>query len=134
MARLTLIPTTTITAAGTVVGEAFSGIGATEQLEFESIFDYGSGGTTCKVFLQTSLDGGATWFDIASHAYATTDATKISALNDDVAPASQAFAPTDGTLSDNTVINGVIGDLVRAKVISVGTYAGNTTIKVVANT
>jgi hypothetical protein len=98
-------------------------------LVVQSIFDYGSGGTSCKVYLQTSLDGGATWFDVAQHAFATADATKVSALNANIAPAAQAFTPGDGALADNTVANGALGDRLRVKIVSAGTYAA-TTIKV----
>src|SRR6185503_8453979 len=50
-------------------------------------FTYGSGGTTAKFWLQTSLDGGTTWFDIVSHAFTTSSATKLSAVTTFIAPA-----------------------------------------------
>ena len=130
MARIPLLPSTAITAAGTVTGSTFAEFGPEDQLQVETIFTYGSGGTTCKVYIQTSLDGGLTWIDIACHAFTTATASKVSAITENIAPASQAFAPTDGSLTDNTIIQGVLGDLLRAKVISVGTYAA-TTVKVV---
>lgn len=129
-----LLPTTAITAAATVVGDAYVfGPRTPEGLVVESIFDYGSGGTTAKVFVQTSLDGGTTWFDVVSQAFATTDASKVSAVSTAIAPASQAFAPGDAALTDNTVVQGVLGDRIRAKLVTVGTYAGSTTIAVWAS-
>lgn len=96
----------------------------------ESIFVYGSGGTTAKVWVQTSLDNGATWFDIVSHAFTTASASKVSACSNRIAPASQGFTPGDGALADNTIIQGVFGELFRAKLTTTGTYAGGTTIAV----
>ncbi len=124
-----LLPETVITAAGTVTGEAYVlGPIEADAVIAEAIFTYGSGGTTAKVYLQTSLDGGTTWVDLASFAFATTTASKVSALSTGIAPAAQAFTPSDAALADNTVVNGVIGDRVRVKLVSVGTYGGNTRI------
>jgi hypothetical protein len=123
----------TITTAIAAPGETQSvltGVGVADQITMSSIFDYGSGGTTAKAWLQTSLDNGATWVDVISHAFTTADLTRVSSIYGDVAPASQAFAPSDGALADNTVINGVLGDRFRVKVITTGTYAGSTTLNV----
>jgi hypothetical protein len=38
---------------------------------------YGSGGTTLKVYVQTSLDQGSTWVDVSCSAFTTASATKI---------------------------------------------------------
>ena len=95
-----------------------------------SIFTYGSGGTTAKFWLQTSLDGGTTWFDIISHAYTTSTASKLSAVTCFIAPATQGAAPTDGSLTDNTINQGIIGDRLRIKVTTTGTYAGSTNAKI----
>lgn len=124
-----LLPETTITGAGTVTGDAYV-LGHLESaaLIAETIFTYGSGGTSAKLYVQTSLDGGATWVDIASFAYATATASKVSALSTGIAPGAQAFTPSDGSLTDNTIVNGVIGDRIRAKLITAGTYAGGTKI------
>lgn len=129
-----LLPTTTITTA--VTGE----VGAVKELGraglkagglvAQATFDYGSGGTSAKAWVQTSLDNGTTWVDIMSFAFTTADAKKVSSVSTDVAPASQAFAPADGALSDNTVVNGVLGDRLRVKYTTTGTYAGDTTLAV----
>lgn len=121
--------TTAIAAPGETQG-TLSGMGVADQIVMSSVFDYGSGGTTAKAWLQTSLDNGATWVDVASHAFTTADATKVSILSANVAPASQAFAPSDGALADNTVVNGALGDRYRVKVITTGTYGGSTTLNV----
>lgn len=96
-------------------------------------FIYGSSGTTAKVFVQTTLDNGSTWVDIMCLAFTTASLTKISAVTANIAPAAQAFSPTDGSMTDNTVINGVLGSAVRIKVITAGTYAGDTQLYVSIN-
>jgi len=127
-----------IPAAGTYVGEVMkapagnSGGGWTLAC-LQSKFTRASGGTTLKAYLQTSFDDGATWADVAAHAFATTTATKISSINRSIAPAAQAFAPTDGTLTDDTIIQGVLGDRLRVKIVVVGTYVGTYRADLVLN-
>jgi hypothetical protein len=82
----------------------------------------GSGGTTAKVYIQTSLDQGTTWIDVACLAFTTTGATKLvnlSGLTAKTAPAS----PTDGAMADDTCLDGVLGDRLRAKIVTTGTYS-----------
>lgn len=104
----------------------------------ELIFTYGSGGTTCKCWLQTSFDGGTTWVDIANLAATTASASRIFNLSGlsgslfepdalgDLMPAAFSSIPTDGTLADNTCRDGAIGDLYRVKITTTGTYAATT--------
>ena len=125
----TLIPKTTIAAAGTIVGDEASLQLGVKSLAIRSNFLYGSGGTTAKVFVQTSLDGGASWIDIACHAFLLAAAEKITAVKTDIAVAA-AVTPTDGSMTDDTILDGVLGDRVRVKFISTGTYAGATSIEV----
>jgi len=129
---INLLPTRTITTA--ISGEAgdpyiFGRLDA-GGLIVESIFDYGSGGTTAKVWVQTSLDGGTTWFDIVSHAFTTADLSKVSAISLAIAPASQGFTPAEAALTDNTIIQGILGDRIRTKLTTTGTYGGSTTLAV----
>jgi hypothetical protein len=126
----TLLPTYTITAAATTTSEVMSlgQIPAAQAISVQAVFVYGSGGTTAKAYVQTSLDNGVTWIDVASFAFATATATKVSAVNIYTAVAA-AVTPTDGTLTDNTILSGIFGDRLRVKLITAGTYAG-TTIKV----
>jgi len=124
MARLTLAATIPVPAAGTYTTATIE-VGDDADLTFFSIFDYGSGGTTFKTFWQTSLDGGTTWMDVASHAFATTDAAKASSVSARAA-LTTPVTPGDGVLADNTSVDGVIGDKVRAKYIVAGTYVAST--------
>lgn len=130
MARYTLLSETITTAVSGVTPDDVVRNAWPEYIVVEAILTYGSGGTTAKAYVQTSLDGGTTWVDIACFAFTTATASKVSALTAHVAPGTQAFTPTDGTLTDNTVVNGVLGDRFRCKLTTTGTYAGGTTIAV----
>jgi Neuraminidase (sialidase) len=133
MAQLTLLPTTVITAPLTnQVGPVFE-TGDHEEAIFEAVFTYGSGGTTAKAWIQTSVDGGATWFDVANFAFAQISATRISEVQGQTVSAA-AYVPTDGTLADNTVKDGMLGRLYRYKLTTTGTYAGGTALALFAKT
>jgi hypothetical protein len=91
-------------------------------------FSYGSGGTTSKVWVQVSADDGQTWKDIACRAFTTSSDIKSINLSG-LTPVTTAITPTDGAMSDNTVQDGILGSLMRAKVTSTGTYS-NTILSV----
>lgn len=133
----TLLAATEITTAvtGVVTPPLFLGMqrDAPRVLAVEGIFTYGSAGTTLKVWVQTSLDGGTTWIDIMCLAFTTASAKKVSAVRESIALAA-ATVPTDGALGDDSIVDGLLGDRIRLKYTSTGTYAGSTTIKVVAVT
>jgi len=95
-------------------------------------FAYGSGGTSCKAYLQTSFDQGQVWVDIVCAAFATASATKIFNLSALTSKAT-AVAPTDGALPDDTVVDGLLGDRLRVKAVTIGNYAGNTLLSVRLN-
>ena len=92
-------------------------------------FDYGSGGTTAKFWVQTSFDGGTTWVDIAAFAHTTSDLRRVVNLSSNTA-VTTLYTATDGTLTDDTVKDGVIGGQIRVKYTTTGTYAGTTTINI----
>lgn len=119
----------TITSAGTVVGDTVKMLAAPRNLTAQVKFTYGSGGTSVDVYLQTSLDGGSNWIDIAEVSLTTSSATKVYNLSA-ATPKITAVTPTDGSLTANTAVDGVLGSQFRVKVVSVGTYAGSTTLSV----
>ncbi len=121
---------TAITAAETVVTAPYLfHPRSVRSAVLQSDFDYGANGTTVKVYLQTSLDGGDKWVDVAVHAFATTDLRKVSAVSRNVARAE--VVATDGTLSDDTELDGVLGDRIRIKYIVVaGSAYTSTTLRV----
>jgi hypothetical protein len=101
---------------------------APTRLTCQFSFVYGSGGTTADAYLQTSLDGGSTWVDVANFHVLTTSLTSIA--NFSAATVVALFSPTDGSIAANTVKDGVIGDRLRVKYKSAGTYAASTTLRV----
>lgn len=108
-------------AAGTVnIAVEESGLGA-RQITLYGIFDYGSGGTTIKCYLQGSFDGGTTWVSIGNMTFALADDNKLLSIS----PASTAVIDADATQADNTVLSFTAPRL-RVQVVTAGTYAGST--------
>lgn len=112
-------PLTNATSA--VIGSG-SGLPGGLLVTFE--FVYGSGGTTGKCWLQTSLDGN-TWIDIAQMAFTTASKSRLYNLSADT-PVTTAYTITDGTLADDTAKDGIIGGVYRTKTTTTGTYAAST--------
>lgn len=90
-------------------------------------FIYGSGGTTANVYVQTSLDGGQTWCDVAVFAFTTTSTKSLINISSAVAVATAAPC-TDGTGSAGSI--NVVGSQWRAKLTTTGTYAGGTNVSI----
>ena len=135
---MTYIPATmmlmseTITAAQSASSKtAVTGLARAKSVALHCIFDYGSGGTTAVVWVQTSFDSGTTWVDIANFAHTTSDLSRAYNLSG-LTPVTTVYTVTDGSLADNTCKDGLIGDQLRVKFTSTGTYGGTTTMKVYA--
>lgn len=124
---VTLIPVTVVGAGATIVGATIAGVPGMKFVSAIATFLYGAGGTAVKVYIQTSLDGGATWIDMISLTFTTSAGVKGGSVT--LGSANPA-AFTDGSLSDNTTFGGAFGDRVRAKAITTGTYTGATSIAV----
>ena len=90
-------------------------------------FTWGAGGTNLKVDVETSLDQGLSWLPIARFAFTTASAEKLFNLSG-LTPKTTVVVPA--TLSDDTCLDGILGDRLRAKITSAGTYSGNTSISV----
>jgi hypothetical protein len=99
--------------------------GSPRNLTVQAYFTYGSAGTSVDVWVQTSLDSGATWTDIANFHFTTAGARKAINLNAQT-PQTTEVALTDGTMSANTAQDGILGPQFRAKYTVVGTYVGST--------
>lgn len=100
-----------------------------EVLTLQFTFTYGSGGTSGDFYVQTSLDDGVTWIDIAQMTVLLASKTRVFSLNSRT-PVTTAYTPTDGTLAADTSKDGIFGDRLRIKDTTVGTYAGDTTITI----
>jgi len=119
-------------AVTTAVNEAQSPIVDLEGMTAVTVqarLAYGSGGTSAKVYVQTSLDQGTTWVDVACLAFSTAGAAKIVNLSG-LTPKPTPAAPTDGALADDTTVDGLLGDRLRAKIVTTGTYGGSTVVTV----
>ena len=120
--------------AAAVTADVSSGVfvlGRLESLTLQAIITVAGGGTTAKAWVQTSFDGGVTWVDIANFAFTTATATRLYHLTP-VAVTTIA-TPTDGTLADNTAVNGLIGDRLRVKLTTTGTYTGASSFVITAS-
>lgn len=130
--QIALLPSRAIGAA--VTGEAGTEVAGLEGCDFAALqaaFLYGAGGTTVKLWIQTSLDKGVTWFDIASFAFTTAAGVKLQVVNMTPGTAfTPATVPGAAALADNTVLNGILGDRFRTFLKTTGTYTGLTSIAV----
>lgn len=135
--RINLLSDPTTKTAGLTIGAAVAATATTPvtrlsgawYLVVQAIFLYGAGGTTANAYVQTSIDGGATWADIMNFSFTTAAATKISAIALSTALAA-VVVPTDGSLASNTILSGLFGDRIRLKYVTTGTYTGATSLKV----
>jgi hypothetical protein len=103
--------------------------GVPKNAVIQANFTYGSGGTTLKAWVQTSLDYGASWLDI--HCFSFTQTSVVNVVNlSALTSVTTPYVPTDGALAANTAKDGILGPLFRAKTTSTGTYAANTTLRI----
>lgn len=117
--------TTAITGSNS---NAVTGLADVGSLNLIAEFTATSGGTTCVARVQTSLDSGSTWYDIARFDFTTTSAVKYACCNGNTAVAPTSLS-TLGT--GDTKIDGLIGDRLRLSVTTTGTYGSGS--KVVVN-
>lgn len=89
-------------------------------------FDYGSGGTSVAAVIQTSLDQGATWIDIIRFDLLVADRKAHATVGTFAAGA----VTTLSALGSEGKLDNTLGDRLRAKITSVGTYAGNTALAI----
>ena len=121
-------PITTALTASVTTPEQFRD-GDPESAIIQGTLTYGSGGTTADVWVQTSVDEGTSWTDVANFHFTTASARflyNLSALT----PVTTEYVPTDGTLGANTAKDGLLGPLWRCKTTTTGTYAGGTVLRV----
>lgn len=121
----------TITTAGTQVGDWVEDLDGLLAMLAQARLAYGSGGTSIKAYLQTSVDQGVTPIDIATFTFTTASAVKARNLSA-LTPKTTDVVPGDAVLTDDTSVDGILGDRFRVKVVSVGTYAGSTVLSCAA--
>lgn len=99
------------------------------SLAVQANFTYDSGGTSVDAYLQTSLDKGATWIDVAQFHFTTASARFVYNLSSET-PVTTEYTPTDGTLSANTAKDGLLGPMFQVKYKSTGTYGGASALSI----
>ncbi|WLA80289.1 hypothetical protein [Bradyrhizobium elkanii] len=117
--------TFSITTAGTAVGDWVDGLEGCLSILAQMRLVYGSGGTTVRAYLQTSADDGDTPIDVACVLFGTASENAVLNLSA-LTPKTTQVTPSDGAMTDDTNVDGIIGDRFRVKVVSTGTYAGST--------
>ncbi len=119
----------TITTPATQTGVTVDGLDGMVAVTLQVRLAYGSSGTLINVYCQTSLDQGTTYLDLANVLLGT--ASEVAIINlSGLTPRTTQIMPTDGALPDDTCVDGVLGDRFRAKIVSQGTYAGQTVVSV----
>lgn len=114
--------TTAVTGSATT---AITGLGDVGSLNLLVEFTAVSGGTTCVARVQTSLDNGSTWYDIARFDFTTSAAVKYACCHGTTATAPTALAAL-GT--GDTKIDGLIGNQLRLSVTTTGTYGSGSKV------
>jgi hypothetical protein len=107
-------------------GEYVDRLEGMNSATIQAKFDYGSGGTACLVIIETSINQGGDWIEVARFDFATADAVKTVNLS----AAAAAAVASVATLGSEGKVDGVLGDRLRAKITSTGTYAGSTQVSV----
>jgi len=92
--------------------------------------NWGSGGTSIKVIWETSLDQGSTWCEVCRMAFGAASEENLVNLS---ALTPKTTVVTPAALSDDTCVDGIFGDRWRARILTVGTYAGNTSLSLRMN-
>lgn len=122
----------TFTTAGDYAGSWITGCEGALALTLQLRFGYVSGLGDARVYLQTSLDSGTTEVDLCCALFNT--AAEVVMLNfSGLTPSlfnanspPSPLIPTDGALTDNSAIDGILGDRFRIKAVTTGTYSGQT--------
>lgn len=97
-------------------------LAAAVQLNFTA----GTGGGTIKATIETSLDQGTSWIEIARLAFATANLARVlnfSALT----PRATPYTPA--ALSDDSAVDGILGERMRLSILKAGSaYTGNASL------
>lgn len=101
---------------------AIDGLAGMSAVTLEAELAYGSGGTSASAVIQTSLDGGTVWLDVARFDFTTASAKKWCVLQGLAAKGVASYS----ALAAEGVNDGLLGDRLRAVITTVGTYADTT--------
>lgn len=134
MTQIVLLPALVVTTAltGVVDGPREVGLERARGVVLQADFVYGSGGTTLKAWIQSTVDG-SNWYDVACFAFTTASKRRMFNLSART-PITAIVTPGDAALADDTAVDGVLGHSLRVKLTSTGTYAGASTLTIAAVT
>ena len=119
----------TYTAAVFSLGELFSG--ARGSVLLQGKMANGASGTEVDAYVQSTADNGVTWYDVVCFKFNTGNKTRLVNLRTSTAVATLA-TPTDGALTVDTSVDGLVGDVLRVKYVVTGNYsAGQVTVTAV---
>lgn len=106
--------------AGTQIGLAEPDLEGVESLSIWGKLSAAaaSSGASVTAYIQTSFAGGD-WYDIACIAFGSETIAKAANI---VSAGAVPVEVTDQAMADNTVLNGPIGDRVRAVVVTAGDF------------
>jgi hypothetical protein len=109
-----------VTTAETQIGNAVEDLEGLESLAIYGLLSAASpsSGAGVTVYIQSSM-AGAPWYDVACITFG--DETEARGANVSSAGAVPTLL-TDAAMADNTVLNGPLGDRVRAVVVTDGTF------------
>ncbi len=114
-----------VTIAGTYTGDWVEDLEGCLSLLTQLRFVYGSGGTSVVAYLQTSVDDGTTPVDMASVLFGTASENAVHNFCAQT-PKTTQVNPSDGAMTNDTAVDGIVGDRFRVKITVTGTYAGST--------
>jgi hypothetical protein len=114
------------TALTDVLSDPVTGLGPINACSLVTAFTATSGGTSCTAVVQTSFDGGVTWFDICRFDFTTSSEVKRANVDGDAQIGPTALA----TLSSESVIHGLFGDRLRLSVTTAGTFGAGSKVEV----
>lgn len=103
------------------------GLGEVGSLNLICSFTAAGGGTNVFCVVQTTLDDGVVWFDIARFDFTTSSAVKRACCD---GRAGAGVASLVSLASADTKIDGLIGNRLRTLVTSSGTYSPGTKVEV----
>lgn len=127
-ATITAALTDTVITAGTsAAGAAQALIDRLDGMKAVTLYcemTGGTSGTSIAAVVETSINQGQDWLSIARFEFTNTAGIKVANLSGLLSKAIASYT----ALSTEAVIDGVLGDRLRAKLTTVGVYTANTSI------
>jgi hypothetical protein len=119
---------TVVTSSSDDDGAAIAYVGGLDGMlaaTLQANFAWGSGGTSIKAIWECSIDQGSTWVEVCRMAFGTASEENLVNLSG-LTPKTTPYVPI--ALTDDTCVDGILGDRWRVRILTVGTYAGNSSL------